>query len=618
MKSFGAWPPSRGWGVAFLTLSLCGAAAMLLTGPHLGDHEVIVAQTARQMLQTGHWIIPEYLDTPFLVKPPLAAWLVAAASAVLPGMNGLPVSDISARLPSLLAVALTVLVVWKLAGSIFTRRIASVAAFLAATCLGMLLFAVNATAEALLMFCCTWAFAEFWWATNAGGSRSPRRHLAAFYIALGLGMLAKGPMPLPMVALPLAAWWFLDHGRIPRSEFRIRHSLFRNPLSAARDSIAAAVRRLGLWWGVPLFLLVFLPWMIVVARHEPYAWELWNYEFLDRARGKYPGCRWGEFHYYLPIFFGMMLPWSLSVPEALAAPFMRAYARWRRPLVYVFCWVVVPLLFATSMSFKKPYYILPVLPGCILLLAPVIDRFFFENVIVSRLRARFAVGIAIGALAAIPIVGWFLLPRLYPEEWHGAVVVMGVVISALTVFFMALAAHWYVRSQRTRSLTTVGMTCFFAFITAWGFMGPALGNSDDPVELVEELRQTAPADAALYWASNRPDGRVAYYGMYPLRQVVDPYRLIAEHRKRATADEMRMIAAGRILELLKGDAPVCLVMQREDFEMLMAFVKPPARELFSIDRGDIGPDKEDWVVVTNDGAERAHLAYVAPDLRPSS
>ena len=59
--------------------------AFALTGvPHLAEHEVIVAQSARQMILTGDWLIPRYLDTPFLVKPPLAAWLVASIPALLP------------------------------------------------------------------------------------------------------------------------------------------------------------------------------------------------------------------------------------------------------------------------------------------------------------------------------------------------------------------------------------------------------------------------------------------------------------------------------------------------------------------------------------------------------
>lgn len=616
------WPRSLLVMVAVLTVA--AACFMLTGGPRLGDHEVIVAQTARQTLQSGHWLVPDYLDTPFLVKPPLSAWLVAAFSMYMPpSAEGLPVSDVSARLPSMLATILTVFIVWRLARSIYPRHMANMAGFIAATSVGMLLFAVNATAEALLVLFCTWAFAEFWWSQQATVATRSRMHLARFYIALGLAMLAKGPMPMPMVALPIAVWWWTERGmRLlsvggPRRIGRIAAFSVRDFLPRLR----LALTSLGLWWGIPLFLLVFLPWMIGVARQEPYAWQLWNYEFLDRARGDYPGCEWGDFHYYLPILFGMMLPWCLSLPEALISPFLRFYAPYRKPLIYAWCWVIVPLIFASAMSFKKPYYILPIVPGCVLLLAPVLYRFFFVTVIASQRRAKWAVAGILAILAAIPIVGGLMLPRLYPEAWHGSVVLLGVAFSVMIFVGMSAAAIWYVQNHRQRSFIAVGATAFVCFTSAWCVMGPALGNLDTPMNLVAELHKSGVSDdAAFYWASNRPDGRVVFYGQRPLRQIIDPYKLIAQHHRRATGDEMRMMVASRICALLEGSEPVYLVMQREDFDLLMSFMKPPARKLFSIDRGDVGHCDDDWIVLTNEGVAQRGGANAAAhrDGRPST
>lgn len=598
---------------AGVAIGLAVAGLLLVRGPHLGDHEVIVAQTARQILQDGNWVIPRYLDTPFLVKSPLPAWLVAGVSIFFgkDPATGLPVTDLTARLPSMLAMILTVFVVHRLARSMYPRPIAHLAGYVAATSLGLLLFAVNATAEALLVLFCTWAFAEFWWSRQAADAGRARFHMLRFYLALGLAMLAKGPMPMPMVALPIAFWWWADRGlRLvalggPRSIGRV----VRFSAADFLPRLRRAVTDLGLWWGVPVFLLMFLPWMIAVARQEPYAWRLWEYEFLDRARGKYPGCHWGELHYYIPILFGLMLPWALSVPEALAAPFLRAHVAYRKPLVYAWCWVVIPFLWASAMSFKKSYYILPVLPGCVLLLAPVLHRFFFETVIRDRRRAVFAVAGILLVVGLIPGVGYFTLGRMYPEEWHGTIPVIGVVLCVLALGGLGLAAWSFVNARRQVSFFAVGASGFATFATAWCLMGPALGNYDDPLELVEKLRQAPVSkEADLYWASNRPDGRVLFYAGQPLKQVLDPYKLIAEHHEKASGDDLRMMVALDIIALLKGRVPVCLVMQREDFELLTSYFNPPARALFSVDRGAIGEDEDDWVVFTNEGAHAASFA----------
>ncbi|HKQ47092.1 MAG TPA: glycosyltransferase family 39 protein [Phycisphaerae bacterium] len=595
-------PSRRAFGV-FAAVWLAGTGFALVGGPHLAEHEVIVAQSARQMIASGDWLIPRYLDTPFLVKPPLAAWLVAGVSLVTPRSNDTaqPVTDFAARFPSAVAVVLTILLVWRLAGSMFDTRIAAISAVVCASSLGMLLFAVNATAEALLTLFCTWAFAEFWWAQTKPERRT--MHLARFYIALGLGMLAKGPMPMMVVVVPLAAWWFghrgirrlttLDPGRMAR--------IVRSTLFSAGLRLKEALTTTGLWWGFPLFAAMFVPWMVLVARREPYAWALWDYEFLDRAKGDYPGCHWGDFLYYLPLLFGLLLPWCLSLPEALASPFLRVYRRQLRPLTYAWCWAVAALALLSIMSFKKPYYILPAVPGCAILLGPVLDRLFFRSDVSARL-AKATVGVIVAILTTIAVVMWFVGRRMYPEEWHGILAWGTPLFAVLAIGGMAMAGWLYVRGRRWPSLTAVAMSGLVTFGGVWCVIGPSAGNIDAPHRLVEEMAKArVPDDVAVYWASNRPDGRVTFYWNRGLRQVVDPYKLMAERSKSASGFELRLEVAGRICELLDGPGIVYMVLQLEDFASLQSHFDPRARELCVVDRGNRGRDKDDWVVITNQG-----------------
>jgi 4-amino-4-deoxy-L-arabinose transferase-like glycosyltransferase len=530
VKLEGPAAPSKTAHAIFVGLWLLGMAASLCVGPRLGEHEVIVAQSARQMLSSGDWLIPHYLDTPFLVKPPLAAWLVATVSRVLPKDHALamPVTDFSARLPSVVAVIITVLIIRRLARSLFDERVAAISAMVCASSLGMLLFAQNATSEALLTLFCTWAFAEFWWAQTKPDQRT--MHLARFYAALGLGMLAKGPMPMIVVVIPLAVWWFGHRGlrRLGSMKLGEFGRIARTTIFESGPRFRQALTTNGLWWGIPVFLAMFLPWMVRVSRQEPYAWALWNHEFLDRARGDYPGCHWGDFFYYVPILFGLVLPWCLSLPEALASPFLKSYRRYARPLNYVWCWVVVAFVILSVMSFKKPYYTLPIVPGCALLLGPVLDQLFFRSVVPIR-RAVLAIGAILSILSTICVVGWFVGRRMYPEEWHGRVAWATPIFAVLILVGMAGAGVMFVRSQRWPSISMVAATGIASFVGVWCFVGPAAGNVDATDQLVESLRkENVPDNANLYWAGNRPDGRLTFYWNRPIRQVVDPYKLMAE------------------------------------------------------------------------------------------
>ncbi len=149
------------------------------SGPALSDHEAIVAQCARQIRQTGNWLIPHFNDVPFVRKPPLQPWLAAGLSYVLDPPNlDRPVSPLAARSPSALAALLLVLVVYSLARSMFHPRVALVAGGITACCAGTLFFSHNAQTEMLMTFLTTASMTCFYKSMTSPGWRL--RYLAAF------------------------------------------------------------------------------------------------------------------------------------------------------------------------------------------------------------------------------------------------------------------------------------------------------------------------------------------------------------------------------------------------------------------------------------------------------
>jgi 4-amino-4-deoxy-L-arabinose transferase-like glycosyltransferase len=501
----------------------------------------------------------------------------------------------------------------------FGRRAGWIAGFVYAASLGAMLYAVNATAEAMLTFFCTWSFAECWWARVASSNRVRLWHLIRFYIALGLAMLTKGPMPLAVVGLPLVIWWWLD---------RPLHLVSIAGLSGIGQASRLGVRqflprlrevftRWGAWWGLPLFLLMFVPWMVWVARHTPYAWELWEYEYLDRMSGRYPGVKTGRWWYYVPILLALVAPWSLSLPQALALPFQRENRAHRKPLRFVWFWIVVTFVVTSFMKFKKPYYVLPAVPGCALLLSVIFERMFFEQrPLTLRARRGLVVAVLVIGVAGLAI-GWLVGRNELPDVWHGVVAWTTPLLGAIVLAGMVLSAGWFVAGKSVKSFVALGCTSMTVFAATWITLGPTLGNEDAAMALVSRLSERGvPHDVPVYWAGNRPDGRVLFYGNRQLRQVADPYKLIAERRDEMSLDDIRDMMVMRICEMLEDGGPVLFVFQRGQFETLMALMNPPARELFSIDRARPGRDKNDWVVVTNRASpspgQRGQLRNVTP------
>src|SRR6185436_16236056 len=91
-----------------MSLLILVAGAVYLLGndrvPLWDRDEPRNAQAARQMLTSGDWVVPRFLDKVRTAKPPFTAWCQASAMAVL-GQN-----SFAARLPSAVAMTLTLIV----------------------------------------------------------------------------------------------------------------------------------------------------------------------------------------------------------------------------------------------------------------------------------------------------------------------------------------------------------------------------------------------------------------------------------------------------------------------------------------------------------------------------
>jgi 4-amino-4-deoxy-L-arabinose transferase-like glycosyltransferase len=105
-SAFRSMPRDRLGGLSVLCLTLLSGLALL---PGVGSarrltyHEAFVAQGAREILDSGNWANPSIGGLPWLEKPPLPWWLVAALGHCVGHVN-----EAVARLPS--AIAATVLV----------------------------------------------------------------------------------------------------------------------------------------------------------------------------------------------------------------------------------------------------------------------------------------------------------------------------------------------------------------------------------------------------------------------------------------------------------------------------------------------------------------------------
>ncbi|MGC8640943.1 MAG: ArnT family glycosyltransferase [Isosphaeraceae bacterium] len=154
-----AFPQRRlAWlGIGYLTLIWAFSIVVGLgCSNQLTYHEAFVAQGAREILASGDWWYPRIGGLPWLEKPPLPFWLVAAS-----GWAAGEISPTVARLPSALAALGLVLGVGMLAAYRYGPVIAVLAGAMQATTAWTVLRGRLAEADILLACAITWAIVAF-------------------------------------------------------------------------------------------------------------------------------------------------------------------------------------------------------------------------------------------------------------------------------------------------------------------------------------------------------------------------------------------------------------------------------------------------------------------------
>ncbi len=378
----------------------------------LNDHPLYAPDEGRYgsvseaMVQTGNWLVPMIDGHPHLTKPPLVYWLQAAA------LKAVGEDEFALRLPSVLAATLIVLITFGLGARWGGARRGLIAAgLLSLMPLHVAVGRLAITDSVLTLFWLA-ALAAGCMAVERGGESDRRSWpwAGAMWLAVALGLLAKGPLALAPVAVLLI--WLALTGRW------------------------ALARRLHLW-GAALACLPLALWAWRIVQSEPQAISIWRYEMLNRATGS--GDHPEPFWFYLPIVICGLFPATatLSLPGV-------EYS-WRDGWKYcrtagigslLALAIVVPLIGFTFMSGKLATYVLPLAPPLALLTAGVL-----ENRLLSASRHAKQAKKALQSIAAVCISSAIVLvvvlvgiARLTPQALWVAVLVSLLPLTALMIW----------------------------------------------------------------------------------------------------------------------------------------------------------------------------------------
>ena len=352
--------------------ALAFVAALLLLLAFAGVRDLFDADEGRygtvalDMVRSGDYVTPREHGLRFMDKPPLVYWAAAGAYAVLGA------TPTAARLPCIVAGATVALFAFLFAAAwTGSRRAAWAAALVFATCGGGMGFSRTVTMDMPLTACVCGALWAGWRGVAGGG----RRARVGLGVAVGLGLLAKGPLAAVVPGLVALAWVAVG------ASWRRVLSLVASPLAWATALAVAA------------------PWYALVERANPgYLRHFIEYEHFRRFReaGHRDFAPVWLYAAVLPLF---LAPWTSALWRArLPRPVVEGV---RRPVPagrFAWAWALALLVFYSAGRNRLFTYVLPAFPPLVVLVGARVADVVGDARASRRLATAFAV---LGALAAL-------------------------------------------------------------------------------------------------------------------------------------------------------------------------------------------------------------------------
>lgn len=324
------------------------------------------SEVAREMIATGDYITPRVNGVAFLDKPILHYWLQTIALSLF-GLK-----EWAARIFPALSGVLGCIVTYICGRRLFDRRTGLVSAIILATT--PLYFAsahyANIDLEVAVLVSCTLLF----FITGAQAEDESRSYfLFLAYLSAALAFLLKGLIGIAFPAMIAGTWIMLS------SQWKL-------------------LIRIHLIKGIILFLLITLPWFILVQKANP---EFLHYFFVTQQFSRFVSS--GEFNnptpfwFYLPVILIGFFPWSGFIIPALGKAIQN---RKQQTELYLLLWLIIIFIFFSIPRSKTITYILPVFPA----LALLTGKYLSDAWEAAREKASILIIFTVGIFLAIGLL----------------------------------------------------------------------------------------------------------------------------------------------------------------------------------------------------------------------
>ena len=500
-------------------------------------NEAFYVETPREMLEAHDFLNPSFNYLPRFNKPVLSYWIVAGFYRVF-GVS-VAVQRFAIALGAMVIIAAAYLLARTAMKEEGFRigdrgsRIGDAAGRWAAAGLAA---APRLVMFARRIFIDIWitAFMSLTLVFFALSERYPerrRRYLALMYVAIGLGVLTKGPVAIALPGLSFALY------------LAVRRELRR-------------VTEMMLPLGVVIIAVIVVPWY--AALYHEHGWTYIRSFFISENIERFTSGVGVRQHrgpwFYLPVVLSDSFPWSVLLFAAAAA-----WKERTRTETLLWCWIAAIVFFFSLSAGKQDLYIFPIVSAVAALGGIAIERGLMDPRWRTWLTRTLAATGALLALAGAAVLFLFdTAGRIYALDGALVVGALGLVGGIVTLVL-----------GLRRKPAAAAMTLLAAVIAVnWAFVVRVLPEFEryKPVPPFSRvlLDRLQPGDLVAHYKVDLPS--MVFY----LRRHVDQYfdesafvRTLSSPRR-----VYAVMSAGDYADLApRLTTPTCVVDRRSTFEV---------------------------------------------------
>jgi 4-amino-4-deoxy-L-arabinose transferase-like glycosyltransferase len=504
-------------------------------------NEAFYVETPREMMERGDYIYPMFNYEPRVNKPVLSYWIVAGFYRVFGVSVGVQRVPIAIGAMALIAAA------FFLARAASPSGVGREAGLWAALGLAisprLVMFARRIFIDVYIsMFM---ALTLLFFALSERYPERRRLFLALMYVAIGLGMLTKGPVAAVLPAMVFAAY-LLVHRELGR------------------------VREMMIPLGVAVAAIIVVPWYAALYRYagwEPIKSFIFGENVARYVEGIGVNQERGPF-FYVPIVFSDAFPWSLLLIAA-AVWWIRERRRdaksptpTSRVQTLLWLWILVIVGFFSLSAGKQDLYVFPIVPA-VVALGGMMIALATET---GKSAATIPVRLSTFVIATVIAVAGAGVLALFQSSNAVYVLAGTAFIGGAAIVGGALAMLLAARRQLVGALASIAVVLI---VINWVFVLRLLPSF--------EVYKPAPDFAEVLKARARPEDGIVTYNValpslvYYLRRHTDVFydpgpvfEMLESHRR-----IFLMLPSHDFNEIIKPvlKVPTCLVATQPTFDV---------------------------------------------------